>query len=189
MQGEENGATTEAKKTLWVMLEDPQHVLRKDVDWVCAPRMGGFEPVEQFKGKTTGEIQEDWSSVLLFRCRLEDHPDYQTPKVEPLRWVEKTKPDKPGIWARIDYGLIEVACCFASNTEWNDWDLATRCYLGPIPEILPPRKKVVQRLWILHSKQTATDAAEYLQSWIPEEHEGTLFGNWIRTDETREVEQ
>ena len=187
MQGEENGATTESKKTLWVMLEDPQHVLRS-VDFVVRPN-NTFEPVNQFKNRTISLLQHEWNGKLLFRCRLEDHPDYQCPKKEPLRWVEKCKPDKPGIWARqTDDGFVAAACWYAIDIEECETS-ATRCYLGPIPEILPPKKKVVQRLWIRHAKQTAQDAAEYVQQWVPCDEQLIGEGDWIRTDRTREVEQ
>ena len=184
MQGEENGATTESKKTLWVMLEDPQHVLRS-VDFVVRPN-NTFEPVNQFKNRTIGLLQHEWNGKLLFRCRLEDHPDYQCPKAEPLRWQENCKPDKPGIWAKLVGAEVQIYHRHSTSTLWHT---DTWCYLGPIPEILPPKKKVVQRLWIRHAKQTAQDAAEYVQQWVPCDEQLIGEGDWIRTDRTREVEQ
>lgn len=115
---------------------------------------------------------------------LPSYPD--EPQPEPLRWVENCKPDKPGIWAcRCDDGSVVVS-------EWSESDivaaelLLTRCYLGPIPEILPPKKKVVQRLWIDYCEP---NDGKVLCAWFADGETIQPPGNWIRTDETREVEQ
>ena len=157
MQREENGATTESKKTLWVMLEDPQHVLRKDVDWVSQPD-NTFERVGTFRNRTIGALQYEWKNALLFRCRLEDHPDYRAPKAEPLRWSSR-KPDTAGIWAwrysesdsesPEDLEFISEQDLGAVSTKGIEW-----CYIGTVPVILPPPKKVLQRLWLKRLRTT-----------------------------------
>lgn len=100
-----------------------------------------------------------------------------------LRWVENCKPDKPGIWARIDDGKVSVFLCTDAHLAEQTWfDLATRYYLGPIPEILPPKTKVVQRLWVLPQ-----DGEAGICRWFCDDE--PMAVGWIRTDETREVEQ
>lgn len=111
-------------------------------------------------------------------------------EARPLRWVENCKPDRVGHWA---YKVRDSACSYVDlHTEDELQNVSNGfwwCYLGPIPEILPPKKKVVQRLWLSYAKQTATDAAEYLQCWLTLDYQLIGEGNWIRTDETREVEE
>lgn len=116
---------------------------------------------------------------------LPSYPD--EPQPEPLRWVENCKPDKPGIWAcRCDDGSVVVS-------EWSESDivaaelLLTRCYLGPIPEILPPKKKVVQRLWLIRGGSCGEGFQAYQEHWLVDDPVGDY--HWIRTDETREVDQ
>lgn len=112
------------------------------------------------------------------------------PASEPLRWVENTKPDKPGIWAvkgkARDYAHLATESDVADDREFST---GTWCYLGPIPEILPPKKKVVQRLWLLKVRDIArSNCAEYSEHWLGYDEQPTEDGNWIRTDKTREVE-
>lgn len=103
------------------------------------------------------------------------------PEARPLRWVENCVPDKPGIWLRNNPdGHIDAACI--NGDEVLEWNRATRCYLGPIPEILPPKKKVVQRLWVLPQ-----DGEAGICRWFHGDE--PMAVGWIRTDRTREVEQ
>lgn len=106
---------------------------------------------------------------------------------EPLRWVENCRPDKPGIWAQRGAAgeIVSVRAVYKISEEWH---AATRCYLGPIPEILPPRNRVVQRLWLAPvADDTPNGGALYEGQWIAET---TITpAHWIRTDKTREVEQ
>ena len=110
---------------------------------------------------------------------------------QPLRWVENCKPDKPGIWAW-------------QYTEWNNvtnvsgllstWDLDNAaskgmrwCYLGPIPEILPPKKKVTERLWVNANYEDGTGVLHW-QNESDGDGIPSGAGYWIRTDRTRERE-
>lgn len=109
---------------------------------------------------------------------------------QPLRWVENCKPDKPGIWAwkYADWngitnisGIISHADLVHAASSGVQW-----CYLGPIPEILPPKKKVAQRLWLYKVKHIGGNCVEYSELWLPD-GERPNDRLWIRTDETREV--
>ena len=104
---------------------------------------------------------------------------------QPLRWVENCKPDKPGIWAvrRLDGS---AAVC-----DWTEAEIKlqrtndTRCYLGPIPEILPPLKKVTERLWL-----EPRGGGLWEEVWCADDNrKGYQWPDWIRTDRTREVER
>lgn len=113
---------------------------------------------------------------------------------QPLRWVENCKPDKPGIWAwRYDTSrttrptkvvdLSEDDCqnCSTNGIEW--------CYFGPIPEILPPVKKVVERLWLeAMANGIEPQTVLYRMHWCVDDNAKAYPINWIRTDNTRERE-
>lgn len=107
---------------------------------------------------------------------------------QPLRWVENYVPDKPGIWALLFKGEISVHDVNESEVKSGYLAHETRCYLGPIPEILPPKKKVVERLWIMRLG-TSGWPATYDEQWVIDTHPDPEEGDWIRTDRTREVEQ
>lgn len=131
---------------------------------------------------------DTWNEVTpeMARARL-------LPEARPLRWVENCKPDKPGIWAwqftewnsvtNIS-GIIsanDLAHAASNGVRW--------CYLGPIPEILPPVKKVVERLWIQLISCEPCDCGRYKEAWIADGETVQPPSDWIRTDCTREVEQ
>lgn len=117
-------------------------------------------------------------------------PDPSHDVQQPLRWVENCKPDKPGIWALLFKGEISVHDVNESEVKSGYLAHETRCYLGPIPEILPPLKKVVQRLWLLKVRDiTSSNCAEYSEHWLGCDEQPTESGEWIRTNRTREVEQ
>ena len=139
-------------------------------------------------GNALRETPTHWRD-LPFNPKDENLP----PPSEPLRWVENCKPDKPGIWAwkYADWngitnisGIIAHADLVHAASSGVHW-----CYLGPIPEILPPLKKVVQRLWLLVGRQVDDKTAMYLQQWMDGDSKPYGDADWIRTDETREVEQ
>lgn len=114
--------------------------------------------------------------LLTHWRELPSYPD--EPTSEPLRWVENCKPDKPGIWA-----VLENDRQYVRQVDRLDvYAKGTWCYLGPIPEILPPKKKVVQRLWVLPQ-----DGETGICRWFCDGE--PMAVGWIRTDETREVEQ
>lgn len=231
----------------WVEIVDPEHVLRRGIDWV---RFNSNDIWTKVKGLDGAVVRNHLGSQ--FRCLRRDHPDYQKtealktdavkqkpplgvmprkiwlenrleelraaisryeaenrkvavewrieeatisrelidqpqPPQQPLRWVENTKPDKPGIWAcKLDGGRGHIHAVEAD--EVGAFHLATRCYLGPIPEILPPVKKVVQRLWVqfVGSEHKGFDLVK--QVWLPESQDVERT-DFIRTDRTREVEQ
>lgn len=119
---------------------------------------------------------------------IEPKPD--EPK-QPLRWMENCKPDKPGIWAWKPHGGSGSWGLAKLHTETDIYTAASGvywCYIGPIPEILPPLKKVTERLWL--------EVTEYIEGeelcrshWFddatkPEHSEG----DWYKTDRTRERE-
>lgn len=120
--------------------------------------------------------------------------DSAKPK-EPLRWVENCVPDKPGIWAC----LTERECKEISVHDVNESEVksgylvaTTRCYLGPIPEILPPKRKVVERLYLeAVANGTEPNTVLYRMHWCDDEQTKTHPINWIVTHETRrrEIEQ
>lgn len=112
--------------------------------------------------------------------------EYIEPASEPLRWVENCKPDRKGIWAS-RHGRDTYVCNIIRDDFDTFYTSGTWCYLGPIPEILPPRKKVVQRLWLLRKVTITGNSAQYDERWSSDGIE--IGGGWIRTDETREVEQ
>lgn len=100
---------------------------------------------------------------------------------QPLRWVENCKPDKPGIWA-----VLENDRQYVRQIDRLDlYGKGTWCYVGPIPEILPPKKKVVQRLWIDYCEP---NDGKVLFAWFVDGETFKPEGRWIRTDETRERE-
>ncbi len=108
---------------------------------------------------------------------------------QPLRWMANVKPDKPGIWAV--KGKVRDYVHFATEADVKDereFSTDTWCYLGPLPEILPPVKKVTERLWIKCGQRYATDSAEYMEAWIAENERTVMKDVWIRTDCTRERE-
>lgn len=117
--------------------------------------------------------------------------EYIEPQPEPLRWQENCKPDKPGIWLRMDEKSITAYVVGdLQGDDAFDWETATRCYLGPIPEILPPKKKVVQRLWLEPTDVPAiTGCRTFIERWFVDGASDTQINDWIRTDRTREVEQ
>lgn len=113
-------------------------------------------------------------------------------EARPLRWVENCVPDKPGIWAWQTDQLTGVTLNMPG--QFNNSLLLSNsfmrwCYLGPIPEILPPKKKVVERLWLEPIKRTAQNAMEFEEAWLVDEETIQPTGDWIRTDRTREVER
>lgn len=115
--------------------------------------------------------------------------EYVEPELQqPLRWVENCVPDKPGIWAW-QYthcnSITNVSGIICESDLAHAASKGVRyCYLGQIPEILPPVKKVVERLWLLqHGIST------YTERWVSDDSRESLSGDWIRTDRTREVEQ
>lgn len=114
-------------------------------------------------------------------CELDIVAEYGEPQQQ-LRWVENCVPDKPGIWAMLFKGEISVQDVNESEVKSGYLAHDTRCYLGPIPEILPPVKKVVERFWI--SRKESSDGS-YYGAWFAKEPD---TGSWIRTDETRERE-
>lgn len=113
--------------------------------------------------------------------------EYSEPQPQqPLRWVENAKPDKPGIWAvkRDDFEHVYLV------DRGDLYSLGTWCYIGPMPEILPPMKKVVQRLWLERlssSTQDGTVKTVFAEHWIPDDGKNSLPAFWIATPETREV--
>lgn len=118
---------------------------------------------------------------------IEPKPD--EPK-QPLRWVENCKPDRVGHWA---YKLTKESSCnyvdvHSADQMQNASNGLQWCYLGPIPEILPPVKKVTERLWIKCGQRYATDSAEYMEAWIAENERTVMNDGWIRTDCTRKRE-
>lgn len=127
----------------------------------------------------------DYSSNLTVIGTLITEPQPQ----QPLRWVENCKPDKPGIWARkTNTANVNIWNYTQQEIDGEKLDYATRCYLGPIPEILPPVKKVVERMWIIRLG-TSKWPATYDEQWVPDTQPDPESGDWIRTDRTREVEQ
>lgn len=146
-----------------------------------------------------GTAVPDWviSEVPLTRDRVSKAWDLlnlppTTPKMTaPLRY-KKSKPDQPGIWAwRFDtssnltpvkvVSLSQDDCANAScnGIEW--------CYLGPIPAILPPLKKVTQRLWLERTNVSIalTGSATFFEHWLSDDAEAD--SSWIRTDTVREI--
>lgn len=102
---------------------------------------------------------------------------------QPLRWVENCKPDKLGIWLwRQNDGYVH--CHYVDNNRINEtWKEATRCYLGPIPEILPPVKKVTERAWM-----EPRGGGLWEEHWCVDDNRKAYHPDWIRTDRTRERE-
>lgn len=78
--------------------------------------------------------------------------------------------------------MLSIADSQKTSADGIEW-----CYLGPIPEILPPKTKRKQRLWIRRIATTSASQSEYAERWIEEDN--SCSAGWIRTDETREVEQ
>lgn len=129
---------------------------------------------------------------------LPSSPEVDPEPQQPLRWVENCVPDKPGIWLlllrdgrvvaetwRFDgKELVKVADLFCVP------DPPTRCYLGPIPEILPPKKKVVERLWLeAMANGIEPQTVLYRMHWCVDDNSKAYPINWIRTDNTREGER
>lgn len=115
--------------------------------------------------------------------------EYVEPQTQqPLRWVENCKPDKPGIWALLCNGEIGVHDVNESEVKSGYLAPETRCYLGPIPEILPPKKKVVERLWVNANYEDGTGVLHW-QSEVDGDGIPSGAGYWIRTDRIREVER
>lgn len=154
-------------------LKDSRRTWREDGMWSSADATGAYDIVSEYSEPSSDPVND-----------IEPQPE---PQPKPLRWVENTKPDKPGIWARLHGSIISVMALYPDN--WQSFDDATRCYLGPIPEILPPMKKVVQRLWLEPIKRTAQNAMEFEEAWFVDGETIQPPGDWIRTDRTREVEQ
>lgn len=106
---------------------------------------------------------------------------------EPLRWVENCKPDKPGIWAVRRHDGSAAICDWTEREVEFQSTTNTRCYLGPMPEILPPVMKVVERLWVY--SLDGDDDPVFVGRWIAESETVQPARDWIRTDRTREVER
>ena len=105
---------------------------------------------------------------------------------QPLRWVENCKPDKPGIWAKQCGSTVHI---YHRQNDSNPWSKGTWCYLGPIPEILPPVKKVVERLWLeAMANGIEPQTVLYRMHWCVDDNAKAYPINWIRTDNTRERE-
>lgn len=126
-----------------------------------------------------------WKEVTEAEAKRRLKPPQNTEEAK-LQWTENCKPDKEGIWAhRCADGKPSIYNIFAKDLDDRSWSPATRCYLGPIPEIIMPRKKVVERLWIKHITHITGTDAQYRERWIEEGH--TCTSDWIKTDRTREA--
>ena len=124
--------------------------------------------------------------------KLEVGKRYVPQPQQPLRWVENCKPDKPGIWAYRGLDGVAVADILTEK-DIVGCSPQTRCYLGPIPEILPPVKKVVERLWMEHLDAVSSTGsispltrATYEHHWLSDDAKADP--SWIRTNRTRERE-
>lgn len=178
----------------WVEITDPEHVIRACDQLTATANVEEGVSVDNWYGCLSAN-RLGWvgdkirtSRDLRVRCRRSDLPKPNSAIIadppqppQPLRWVENCKPDKPGIWACLHYsGYIHVGHVDSVEVAIA-WNPATRCYLGPIPEILPPLKKVTERLWLLHC-----GGGLWEEDWVADDDRKTLPADWIRTDRTRE---
>lgn len=167
---------------------DRDAYLRFDSGYECTWVKDTGEEVPQSKGAEWDADKPDlsWKEVteVEAKSRLKSTKKVETVKTvekTEFRWVENCRPDKPGIWAvkRDDFEHVYLV------DRGDLYSLGTWCYLGPMPEILPPVKKVVERLWIKHITHITGTDAQYRERWIQEGH--TCTSDWIKTDRTREA--
>jgi hypothetical protein len=114
-------------------------------------------------------------------------------KMPELQWVWGV-PDKIGLWACGGHNQIETPsltkCAVNLHIIYSfsgvHYHTAWRCYLGPIPQIAQPKKRVKQTLWMV--KRHANLLWEEL--WLPDE-ETPQFKSFHdvghKTTTTREV--
>jgi len=105
------------------------------------------------------------------------------------RW-KWCKPDRPGVWAFGGWApgeqsgawcVIEVDCPNVSESGW--WR-----FLMPLPEILPPKKKTVWRMWVAPYCPVLEQPTAYTPIWC-KDGERPSECSAIRTDKTEEREE
>ena len=99
------------------------------------------------------------------------------------RWTN-IKPDKIGMWAcklRTGFQILLIR----DERQLRGLEKEEWCYLGPVPEILPPLRSVIKRLWIqsgvffpLHNR--------WLIDGVDPEPIGTEEAPWHKTFTTKE---
>lgn len=157
---------------------------------VTEPLEETSDPVHKFAARAKNIVKRTWTESGHWLDGSTDKDldivaEYVEPQPQqPLRWVENCVPDKPGIWAYKN-GLDETRVAFFDADDIQTCHLQQCCYLGPIPEILPPKRKVVERLWIDYCE---SHDSKVLFRWFAEGETIQPSGNWVRTDETRERE-
>lgn len=132
---------------------------------------------------------DQWRAEVEMIKRELSGAESQLQPQQPLRWQENCKPDKPGIWAvkgnARDYAHLATESDVRDEQEFSK---GTWCYIGPIPVILPPVKKVVERLWVNANYEDGTGVLHW-QNESDGDGIPSGAGYWIRTDRTREVER
>ena len=103
------------------------------------------------------------------------------------RW-EWCKPDRSGVWAfggvhRTESKFINAMHVLNHSLSSAGW----WCFLMPLPEILPPKRKTVWRMWVC-SSGTINNEDRVLVFWYPDGNSPSRL-DAIRTDKTEEREE
>ena len=187
--------------TEWVELTDPDHVLRKSIDEIWAPKQKQWVPCYYSEGRTVGQYSESFEGSK-FRCRIEhaptpkpplpDWPKFYVHRNPDARWYVRRNYDEKTEHHYEDHKETRAwhpyVDTFVASGDWlqvSEEEAMARIGRAKNEPVLKltPLKKVVERLWIKKLSPSV-----YAERWIGYDEQPTDAGDWILTNRTRERE-